>query len=97
MDTLACDFAPRMPISAAATASSVASSPVDVAELRDLGPAERWIEPLCHQDHTSSVTKGTNGASSRSWTCSARARVAFAESVESPPVSSYARSLTSSR
>ena len=31
-----------------------------------LGPGGRWTEPSCHHDQTSSVTKGRNGANSRS-------------------------------
>ena len=38
-----------------------------------------WIEPACHHDHTSSVTKGRIGASRRSRTERARARAAWAE------------------
>ncbi len=56
MDTFAWDFAPRMPISAAATASSVASSPVTSPSSATTGQLVRWIEPLCHHDQTSSVT-----------------------------------------
>jgi hypothetical protein len=57
IDTLALDLAPRIPVSAAATASSVASS-TDAAEPKSaaVGHACVWIEPSCHHDQTSSVT-----------------------------------------
>ena len=57
MDTLACDFAPRMPASAAATASSMAGSAA-AAEPRSaaVGHGCRCTEPSCHHDQTSSVT-----------------------------------------
>ena len=57
MDTLACDFAPRIPASAAATASMIAGSAA-AAEPRSplTGHGARWIDPSCHHDQTSSVT-----------------------------------------
>ena len=57
IETLASDLAPRMPISAAATASRTAGS----AAAADPQPVDRrpgawWIDPSCHHDQTSSVT-----------------------------------------
>ena len=43
------------------------------------GHGDVWIDPACHHDHTSSVTKGRIGASSRSRAERARARAAWAE------------------
>ena len=43
------------------------------------GHGARWTEPSCHHDHTSSVTKGRNGANSRSSVDSATASAAWAD------------------
>ena len=57
IETLACDLAPRIPISAAATASRVAGSAAAAApRSASVGQGARWIEPSCHHDQTSSVT-----------------------------------------
>ena len=45
IETLACDFAPRMPISADGDRVQRRRVTRDVAELADLGQAARWIEP----------------------------------------------------
>jgi hypothetical protein len=57
IETLAADFAPRIPIRAAATASTIAGSAA-AAEPRSttVGQDARWIEPSRHHDQTSSVT-----------------------------------------
>ncbi len=49
------------------------------------GQLERWTEPGCHHDQTSSVTKGRNGASRRSWVESASCSAAWAEAAASGP------------
>ena len=69
IETFAWDFAPRMPTRAAATASSRAGSASTSRPSCAVGQDARWIEPSCHQDQTSSVTYGRNGASSRSTVC----------------------------
>ena len=53
---LACDLAPRMPVSAAATASRTSGCEA-AAEPRSaaVGHEAWWIEPSCHHDQTSSV------------------------------------------
>ena len=60
IDTFACDFAPRMPRSAPATAASIAGSarsgPSPAPVSATVGQLARWIEPSCHHDQTSSVT-----------------------------------------
>ena len=57
METFAVDLAPRIPASAAAMASTAAPSaaPAEPSSLT-VGHADRWTEPSCHHDQTSSVT-----------------------------------------
>ena len=69
IDLLASDFARRMaPSTSAATARTwgSASGPAAARRSSASGQGERCTEPSCHHDHTSSVTKGRNGANSRS-------------------------------
>ena len=67
------------------------------ADLEGLGPAcAACTEPACHQLHTSSVTKGMNGAKRRCSTERAMASVARAESAPAASPSPYARAFTSS-
>ena len=63
---LASDLARRTsPSTAAATTpGSAPASPAAVRSGPDWGHADAWTEPSCHQRHTSSATKGMNGANS---------------------------------
>jgi len=61
------------------------------------GHGARWIEPSRHHDHTSSVTKGRNGANSRSSTDRASRSAAIADPAGAGPKPPYARGLASSR
>ena len=89
IDTLACDFAPRTAARAAARSSSSAGV-TGPATSSGVGQDARWIEPSCHHDHTSSVTYGMIGASSRSTAVSATASAAWAEA---PPLAGAVRPL----
>ncbi len=79
METFASDFALRTPASASAAAVTTAGSPPEGSS-EATGHGARCTEPVCHQDQTSSVTNGSTGANSRSWTPSATASVACADS-----------------
>ena len=51
----------------------VGRAPPAVGSSSRLGQGERWTEPSCHHDHTSSVTKARKGASRRRRTDNASA------------------------
>ena len=107
METFASDFAFRIwPSTAAAVASTDGSpTPPGSADADADADAEpdadadghdaRCTDPSCHQDHTSSVTNGRNGANSRSSTDSAVRSAPRAD--DAPAPEPYARAFTSSR
>jgi hypothetical protein len=100
METLAAVLALRTWPSTAAATASTAGSPapppmVPSAPRSADGHGARWTEPSCHQDHTSSVTNGMNGANSRSSTPRAERSAPRADSAPGPLP--YARAFTSSR
>ena len=107
METFASDFAFRIwPSTTAAVASSTEGSPTAArlsrradadpdAEADADGHDARCTDPSCHQDHTSSVTNGRNGANSRSSTDSAVRSAPRADAAPAPEP--YARAFTSSR
>ncbi len=82
-----------LPASAPAWAGPASPAPPD-------GQAARCTDPSCHQDHTSSVTNGRNGANSRSSTDSAARSAPRADAAAGPGAARsapYARAFTSSR
>ena len=83
------------PSTQAATSKTTGSPPTGNASVE--GQLARWIEPSCHQDHTSSVAYGRNGANRRSRTSSANRSDAIADPAASGPLPPYARPFTSSR
>lgn len=112
METFAAVFALRTwPRTAAAVCSTTGSPAPPRAPVPPAPPAPptpprsaaghgaRWTDPSCHQDHTSSVTNGMNGANSRSSTSSAERSAPLTDSAPAPAPAPepYARALTSSR
>jgi len=100
METFAAVFALRTwPSTAAAICSTAVSPPPPPRVQPGLRSADghgaRCTDPSCHQDHTSSVTNGMNGANSRSSTPSAKRSAPLADSAPGPVP--YARDFTSSR
>ena len=102
METFASDFAFRIWPSTAAAVASTDGSPTPRrrpsrcrGRRRADGHAARCTDPSCHQDHTSSVTNGRNGANSRSSTDSAARSAPRADAPRAPEP--YARAFTSSR
>src|SRR5262245_24776103 len=79
-ESLASVLARRTWASTSPTASSIAGSAGSPgATASGVGHGARWIEPSCHQLHTSSVTKGMIGANSRCSASRARRSAAMAE------------------
>ena len=101
-ETFASDFTRRSTMSAPDAVASTAGSPSAAAPPSSpaVGHEARWTDPVRYQDQTSSVTKGRNGASSRTTASMTRASAARADCASASghcPSRLYARSLTSSR
>src|SRR5665213_1200763 len=97
-ETLAELFARRIASSTSHTGPYVVPAPItsSVGNSFNVGHGDAWTEWLCHQCHTSSVTKGMIGANSRCSTDSVIASVARADLVAASSFSPYARIFTNS-